>query len=381
MEASERLGEAQRVTWVSAGVNFVMTLLQIMVGWLANSQSLIAHGLHSFSDLLSDFLVLYASRESSHPADAAHPYGHARFETAATLILGISLIAIGGGVLWDSGSKLQEVSQLQAVEWAAFWVAVATVLSKEILYRYLIRVAEKLRSQLLTANALHTRADAASALVVVVGVGGALMGWYFLDLLAAALMGFMILRMGFQLAWTALQELIDTGLDAEAVAAIGSTITATPGVVGLHDLRTRRMAHQALVDAHVQVDARISVSEGHRIAEAVRDSVLKSHPEVLDVLVHVDPEEESGEPRVAGLPPRAELLELLRPLLGDLPPPQKIVLHYLGGQVEVEVFYDQTAVAEAAHLHEAEGLLAERLRGHPVFRTISLHGRTHKIGA
>jgi hypothetical protein len=141
------------------------------------------------------------------------------------------------------------------------------------------------------------------------------------------------------------------------------------------------MAHQALVDAHVQVDARISVSEGHRIAEAVRDSVLKSHPEVLDVLVHIDPEEEGSEARGAGMPPRAELLELLEPLLGDLPPPEKIVLHYLGGQVEVEVFYEQTAFAEAAPLREAEGLLAERLRGHPVFRTISLHGRTHKIGA
>ncbi|MGB7501983.1 MAG: cation diffusion facilitator family transporter, partial [Azonexus sp.] len=209
----DRATEAQRATWVSVAVNLLMTIAQVVVGWLANSQSLIAHGLHSFSDLLSDFLVIYATRQSAHPADAAHPYGHARVETAATLILGGSLGLIGGFILWESGMRLQHVELLPAVEWSAFWVAVATVVVKEGLYRYLIRVAERLRSQLLTGNALHTRADAASALVVVVGIGGALLGWGFLDLLAAALMGFMILRMGVQLAWGALKELIDTGLD------------------------------------------------------------------------------------------------------------------------------------------------------------------------
>ena len=199
VDPTERLGEAQRATWLSAAVNLLMTVAQIVVGWLANSQSLIAHGLHSFSDLLSDFLVLYANHESNHPADEAHPYGHARVETAATLILGVSLVVIGGGILWQAGQNLQSVDSLQAIAWPAFWVAVLTVLAKEGLYHYLIRVAERLRSQLLTANALHTRADAASALVVVVGIGGALLGWRFLDLLAAALMGFMILRMGAKL--------------------------------------------------------------------------------------------------------------------------------------------------------------------------------------
>ena len=193
--AAERAAEAQRATWVSVAVNLLMTIAQLVVGWLAHSQSLVAHGLHSFSDLLSDFLVIYASRQSAHPADEAHPYGHARMETAATLALGISLALIGGGILWESGMRLQHIEVLPVVELSALWIAIATVISKEGLYRYLIRVAERQRSQLLTANALHTRADAASALVVVVGIGGALMGWAFLDLLAAALMGFMILRM------------------------------------------------------------------------------------------------------------------------------------------------------------------------------------------
>ena len=117
------------------------------------------------------------------PADAAHPYGHARVETAATLILGASLALIGGGILRESGMRLQHVETLAPVEMSALWVAIATVVAKEGLYRYLIRVAERLRSQLMIANALHTRADAASALVVVVGIGGALLGWGFLCLL------------------------------------------------------------------------------------------------------------------------------------------------------------------------------------------------------
>lgn len=373
VDPTERFGEAQRATWVSAAINLLMTLAQIVVGWLANSQSLIAHGLHSFSDLLSDFLVLYANHESKHPADEAHPYGHARVETAATLVLGISLILIGGGILWQAGQNLQSVDSLAAIAWPAFWVAVATVLAKEGLYHYLIRVAERLRSQLMTANALHTRADAASALVVVVGIGGALLGWRFLDLLAAALMGFMILRMGGKLGWEAMQELIDTGLDQVGVAEIRATIIATPGVLGLHELRTRRMAHQALVDAHVQVDARISVSEGHRIAEAVREQVLRMHPDVLDVLVHIDPEEDMVPAPAEQLPGRAELLAQLAPLLGDLPPPQKVVFHYLGGRVEAELFFDHAFFSAADSLPEAEKRLAERLRGHPCFRAISLH--------
>ena len=374
VDAAERAALAQRATWVSVAVNLVMTIAQIIVGWLAHSQSLIAHGLHSFSDLLSDFLVIWASRQSAHPADEAHPYGHARVETAATLVLGSSLMLIGGGILWESGMRLQHVDVLPAVAMSAFWVAVVTVIAKEALYRYLIAVGERLRSQLLIANALHTRADAASALVVVVGIGGALLGWAFLDLLAAALMGFMILRMGAELAWGALKELIDTGLDETQVAAIRETLLATPGVRGLHELRTRRMAHQALVDAHVQVDPRISVSEGHRIAESARARVLRQHPEVLDVLVHIDPEDDLDPDGAAiRLPGRSAVLTSLAPLLAGLPAPEKIVLHYLGGQIEVEVFFGAQALAGVADAGGIESRLSEALKVHPQIRSLSVH--------
>ena len=370
----ERSAEAQKATWVSVAVNLVMTIAQLIIGWLAHSQSLVAHGLHSFSDLLSDFLVIYASRQSAHPADQAHPYGHARVETAATLALGTSLVLIGGGILWESGMRLQHIETLPTVELAAFWVAIATVISKEALYHYLIHVARKLRSQLLIGNALHTRADAASALVVVVGIGGALIGWSFLDLLAAALMGFMILHMGAGLARGAIKELIDTGLDKAQVEAIRKTLLATPGVRDLHELRTRRMAHQALVDTHVQVDSRISVSEGHRIAESARARVLREHPDVLDVLVHIDPEDDMDPDTYATrLPGRDALLGEIQPLLAGLPEPEKIVLHYLKGQIEAEVFYSYALFENGEALRQAEEALAGRLKAHPAIRRISVN--------
>jgi len=372
--STTRAREMQRVTWASVAVNLLITVVQLVIGWIGHSQSLIAHGLHSFSDMLSDFLVIYATRHSANPADEAHPYGHARIETAATLTLGVTLALIGGGILWDSALRLQNLDTLQTAEISAFWAAVATVVVKEGLYHYLKAAGQRLRSQLLLANALHTRADSISALVVVVGIGGALLGWGFLDLVAAALMGLLILRMGVELSWGAIKELIDTGLDEASVAAIRQSLLLTPGVLGLHDVRTRRMAHQALVDAHILVDSRISVSEGHRIAEAARACVLREHPDVLDVLVHIDPE--NDEQPLAGradLPDRAAVLAALAPLLAGLPEPKRIVLHYLGGGIEVEVFVDYARMVGGLALAQAEALLAERLAGHPAIRSIHLN--------
>jgi len=372
-----RYREASRATWISALLNLALTVAQLVVGWLAHSQSLIAHGLHSFSDLLSDFLVLYANRKGSDPADREHPYGHARVETAATLVLGASLAIIGFGILWEATLRLQRVAELPAVELLALWVALFTAVSKEILFRYLLRIAESLRSPMLAANAWHTRADAASALVVVVGIAGALLGWTFLDLLAAAIMGFMILRMGLKLAWESLQELIDTGLDKEKVEAIRRTLLDTPGVLGLHELRTRRMAHQALVDAHILVDPRISVSEGHRLGEQARQRVLAEHSEVADVLVHIDAEEDQAlMSNSAALPDRDILMARLGELLGaEAPSIERTLLHYLGDRVEAEVFLPLDTCLDPVRLPALEGRIAARLPGDPHFRAISLNCR------
>jgi cation diffusion facilitator family transporter len=374
LNTPERLAAAQRATWASVVVNLLLTIVQLIVGWIAHSQSLIAHGLHSFSDLLSDFLVLWANHQGAHPADAAHPYGHARIETAATLVLGISLTLVGGGILLAAGQQLQNLGEVPAVEPLALWIALLTLAAKEGLFHYLKAVAERLHSAVMMANAWHTRADAASALVVAIGIGGSLLGWRFLDLLAAVLVGFMIARMGLQFAWEALRELVDTGLSEDEVAAIRTTLAETPGVVDLHELRTRRMAHQALVDAHIRVDPRISVSEGHRIAETARRRVLQAHPAVLDVLVHVDAEDDSLVQPRTDFPERLTLETHLRDLLGtDAPPFERSILHYLGQKVEAEVFFREPVSATA--LASIERRLAAHLAGDPWFAKVVLHAQ------
>lgn len=363
----------QRSTWVSVGVNAVLTIAQLIVGLMAHAQSLVADSLHSLSDLVSDGFVLVASKRARHPADRDHPYGHGRIETATSLLLGVLLLAVGAGFLWTAGGRLQNLGELPAIDPLALWVALATLCAKEILFRYQLAVAKRVRSQMLMANAWHQRADAASSLVVAMGIGGSLLGYAFADLLAAAIVGFMIARMGFNFAADAMSELIDTALPAEEIAAIRTTLRATSGVRDVHDLRTRRMARQVLVDTHVLVAPYISVSEGHRIAEVARLDVLKAHPEVLDVLVHIDPESDDDQ-LLCRLPlPSREVLEQeLQRLLHDFPVPQRVELHYLAGQVEAELFWPASVLAEAATLKDLHARIATVVGVHPLFRRIGV---------
>jgi len=235
----------------------------------------------------------------------------------------------------------------------------------------MLAVAKKVRSQMLVANAWHARSDAASSLVVIVGVAGNLLGYTFLDLVAAAVVGVMIAHMGGKLALAAMAELIDTGLDAEEVEAIRKTLLDIHGVRGLHELRTRKMADNALVDAHIMVDPKISVSEGHYIAESARHAVLKNH-HVMDVMVHIDPEDDLQAKPNAHLPDRPSLLAYLEsrlenPNLGE----KRVVFHYLDGKVDAEIF-----LANQQYADETDSLQArceEIARDDELFREIRVH--------
>ncbi len=334
----ERFAAAQKSTWISIAINLALTFLQLIGGFFSHSQALMADGLHSLSDLLSDILVLFANRHGNRHADENHPYGHARVETAATLILGVFLATLGVGLLVAAAMRLQQPQTLQMVNPVGLGIAIIALIAKESMFRYMLAVAKRVRSQMLVANAWHARSDAASSLVVVVGIIGNLLGYTFLDLVAAAVVGVMIGHMGGSLAFGALAELIDTGLDAEEVAAIRQTLLDTPGVRGLHDLRTRKMADNALVDAHILVDPKVSVSEGHYIAEAARHAVLKAH-HVMDVMVHIDPEDDMQAKPNAHLPPRMDLLRHLSDKLNDTALlDQRLVFHYLDGKIEAEIY-------------------------------------------
>jgi divalent metal cation (Fe/Co/Zn/Cd) transporter len=266
-----RAAAASRSTWISVAVNLVLTAVQIVVGIFAKSQGLIADGIHSLSDLVADFVVLFASHHSKKEADKDHPYGHHRFETAASLFLGILLLAVGIGMLWSAFMKLQAPESIQTVHILALWVAIGALLVKELLFRYMLAVAKRVKSSMLVANAWHARSDAASSLVV-----------------AALIVGLMVSKMGLEFGWDALHDLMDRSADDQEVQAIHETIIGTPGVLGVHDLRTRKMGDMIVVDAHIEVDATQTVEAGHDIAVNVRQRVMRRH-RVLNLMAHVDP--------------------------------------------------------------------------------------------
>jgi len=283
-----RAAAASHATWLSVGANIFLAVAQIAIGVFSKSQGLIADGVHSLSDLFGDFVVLFAGRHGSKEADDDHPYGHRRFETAATLLLGVLLIAVGIGMLWNAVHKLNEPDMIPMIHSIALWVAGLTLVTKELLFRYMLSVAKRVKSGMLIANAWHARSDAASSLVVGIGIIGNLAGYPILDPVAALIVGILVAKMGWKFGWDALNDLMDRAADEEEVKAIRQTLLDTDGVKNVHDIRTRKMGDMIVVDAHLEVDASITVKDGHDIAVKARLRVLQRH-RVLNLMIHVDP--------------------------------------------------------------------------------------------
>ncbi len=285
---AEKAAAASRSTWVSVVINLCLSIGQIMVGIIAKSQGLIADCVHSLSDLVADFVVLFASHHSKKGADEDHPYGHQRFENAASLALGLLLLGVGAGMLWSAVHKLGAPESIAKVHIVALWVALVALVSKELLFRYMLAIAQKVKSSMLVANAWHARSDAASSFVVGLGIIGNLAGYPILDPIAALIVGLMISKMGWEFGWEALHDLMDRAADEQEVQAIRQTLLDTPGVRNVHDVHTRKMGDMIVVDAHIEVDALITVEQGHDIAVAARQRVLQRH-RVLNLMTHVDP--------------------------------------------------------------------------------------------
>lgn len=284
----QRSEQARRSTLVSVVVNIFLSALQIAVGIYSGSQGLIADGMHSFSDLLADGVVLVANKKSRRPSDHDHHYGHWRYENGASLVLGAILVLVGVGMLWSAAGHLAQPQTIPPVHSVALWMALTALVVKEGLFRYMLAAARRLNSSLLIANAWHARSDAASSLVVALGIIGNLAGFAWFDPLAALAVGLVITRIGYRFAATALHDLMDRAVDEETQRAIAGTLRATPGVADLHDLKTRKAGDLVLVDVHLEVAGELSVAEGHQIARQARERVMAQHP-VLNVMVHLDP--------------------------------------------------------------------------------------------
>lgn len=360
-----RYRDIRNITLVGSLVDLLLGVAKIIVGYLAHSQALVADGIHSLSDLLTDFMVLFAAKHASRGADEDHPYGHGRIETAMTVALGTALIIVATGIAWDAVRRLFEPDLLLHPGWLALLVAAVSIVAKEVIYHYTMRAAKRLRSKLLRANAWHSRSDAISSVIVFIGVLGAMAGLDYLDAIAAVGVAIMIAKIGWDLAWHSISELIDTALDAERVESIRKTIEAVPGVLDLHLLRTRRMGADALVDVHIQVEPHLSVSEGHQISETVRQQIIDNIEEVTDVMVHIDPENDENATPCCGLPDRAQVEHILKQVWADEPIArdiQEITLHYLDGRIEVEVCLPLALVEDtgkARQIAERLGSLAE----------------------
>jgi cation diffusion facilitator family transporter len=279
---------ANKSTWTSVVVNFFLVIFQIVVGFFSKSSGLIADGFHTLADMLSDLIVLITSKKSLNPPDDDHNYGHHRYENAVGLFLGVLLFFVGCAMIWSAGKKLENSDQIVAVHITALYASIICLVVKELLFRYLLNIAKRAKSSLLMANAWHARSDAASSLIVAIGIIFNLLGYHSFDLIAAIIVGVMILKMGWTFSYEAIHALTDKAADTNEVEKIKKIILETPGVVNVHDLRTRKVGDSIIADVHIEVKGTLTVAEGHTIAVEARNRVMRSS-RVLNLMTHIDP--------------------------------------------------------------------------------------------
>jgi cation diffusion facilitator family transporter len=337
----QRYRETKRITLIGGALDLGLGILKLAVGKLAFSQSLIADGVHSLSDLVTDILVIWAAKEASREPDADHPYGHQRIETVATIVLGLLLVMVAGAIGLTAVEGLIAGEQQPTPTFWALIAAAVSVLSKEFIYRWTMRVADRIQSTLLRSNAWHSRSDALSSIIVIIGVGGSMIGITSLDAIAAVIVALMIVYIAAVMVWQGTRELIDTGVDAAQLAAIGEAAKNIEGVTDIHHLRTRRMGSDVFLDGHVLVSSKLSVSEGHHIGEAVYKSLKSGFENIADITIHIDAEDDETYQKSSHLPLRSELIARLRQYWRNIPESDmitRIVLHYINGRVLVEAW-------------------------------------------
>ncbi|MGB5833196.1 MAG: cation diffusion facilitator family transporter [Thiohalocapsa sp.] len=377
MTRQERARAVTRATAVGALANIILSAVKIVAGWFGHSHALIADGVHSLSDLASDALVWTAGRKAAQAPDEQHPYGHGRYETMATLALGVLLVLVAIGIGWDATHRLFSPEALLRPEPITLYAALASIAVKEWLYWYTLAYAKRVGSDMLRANAWHHRSDAISSIVVLIGIAGTLAGLPYLDAVASVVVAVMIAKIAWELGWDATRELVDTGLDAGRLDAMRRTIFDVGGVRDIHMLRTRTLGGVASADVHVLVDPFISVSEGHLISVMVEQKLKREIAEIGDVVVHIDPEDDDSAPPTMNLPSRRGVLERLDELWSDIPEfasRKRVLLHYLNGRIEVDLFLPLNSASGAgAHPEALRDRLRSSLASDPVFSDVNLY--------
>lgn len=346
-ENPDYYSEIRRLTLIGGVLDLFLGFVKVLVGYIGNSQALIADGIHSLSDLITDILVLVATKQSAQAADEGHPYGHDRIQTLVSLALAGSLGIIAIVIAWDAVIRIVSPESLLQPGFWPLAVAAISVVSKEGYFQYVVRHPSAATSRMLYANAWHSRSDALSSLAVIVGVGGVLAGFAWADAFAAIVVAGLLLVVAYRIGREGAEELIDSAASPVLNANMRKTILSIEGVRDSHELRTRRMADKVLADVHIRVDPLISVSEGHRIGDEVMDTLKTRFPEVGDVVVHIDPEDDIVGDVYSKLPMRSVIVAEINTNLHKLQnnfdarfslQPKNIVVHYLDDGCQIEIW-------------------------------------------
>lgn len=287
--------QGMRVTVLGLCANVFLLILKLVVGVLVGSAALIADAAHSFSDLLTDFVAILGIRLGARPADESHPYGHGRFETIAASLIGVALVAAGVLIAWDAGLALYRYEH-SFPGYLVVVVAAVSIGSKEWLYQATRRVARRVKSPALSANAWHHRSDALSSVAVLIGAVAGLLGWGHGDQVAAIAVGAMVGVVGLNSLWKVFLELTEGSISAEERGSVVKAIESVPGVRSWHRLRTHLVGREVCMDVHVLVDKNLSVGEGHAVCTAVEQAIDGALDRPVSVVVHCEPEEGSGGP-------------------------------------------------------------------------------------
>ena len=328
-----------KVTLVGTASNLILSVIKLIGGIIGNSAALVADAVHSISDLLTDAIVLITLKIGQKPKDDNHPYGHGKAESLGTTAIGFFIISAGLGLAYEAWDIIQS-GLSRTPELLAAGIALISIFIKEWLFRYTRSVGKKSNSSILLANAWHHRSDAISSIAALIGIIGSMAGFPVLDPIAAAMVSFMIIKVGYELTLGGFRDLMDTALNEKDTQKLQTIIDDIPGVIKSHDLRTRKIGEEILMDVHIQVDSDLTVSEGHEVGERVRRQLIKSYPSTQDVLVHVDSYDDSKVASIYNIS-RNDVEILLAPILANTENTLKktqLRLHYLKGKNIVELY-------------------------------------------
>ncbi|MDY4847051.1 MAG: cation diffusion facilitator family transporter [Parabacteroides sp.] len=296
METVIRKRELMRITFVGSVGNLILLLFKFFAGIWGHSSAMLADAVHSLSDFVTDVVVIVFVNISSKPKDAGHDYGHGKYETLATSIIGLALLVVGVSLFWDSLHKVFDYwvlgEPLESPGWIALMAALVSILIKELLFQITYRVGKRQNSQAVIANAWHHRSDALSSIGTTLGIGGAILlgpDWHVLDPLAAMVVSVFIVKVSLELMIPAINDLLEQSLPKEVENEILSIISENPKVKEPHNLRTRRIGNDFAIEVHIRVDGDMSVREAHALTKEIERKLYQKYGNTTHVVIHVEP--------------------------------------------------------------------------------------------